>query len=132
MYEDEEDEEPAAEPFGEAEPEPEPPSRAAARARARARGPTEEPALTPQGHRRSAVTESDEIDYRMPKQSFLKRSNGAQKVDTKGIERAGAQLVETLTHFNVEARVIGTVTGPHVTRYELGSRPASRCRRSPS
>ena len=59
----------------------------------------------------------------MPKQSFLKRSNGAQKVDTKGIERAGAQLVETLSHFNVEARVMGTVTGPHVTRYELRLAP---------
>ena len=54
---------------------------------------------------------------------FLKRSNGAQKVDTKGIERTGAQLVETLGHFNVEARVIGTVTGPHVTRYELRLAP---------
>ena len=75
------------------------------------------------GHRRSAVTESDDIDYRMPKPSFLKRSNGAQKVDTKGIERKGGQLVETLNHFNVEARVIGTVTGPHVTRYELRLAP---------
>ena len=41
------------------------------------------------GNRRSPVTESDDIDYRMPKLSFLKRANGAQKLDTKGIERTG-------------------------------------------
>jgi DNA segregation ATPase FtsK/SpoIIIE, S-DNA-T family len=82
-----------------------------------------EPELTPMGHRRSPVTESDDIDYRMPKLSFLKRSSGAQKVDTKGIERVGGQLVEALSHFNVEARLIGTVGGPHVTRYELRLAP---------
>ena len=79
--------------------------------------------LTPMGNRRSPVTESDDIDYRMPKLSFLKRSTGAQKLDTKGIERTGGQLVEALSHFNVEARLIGTVSGPHVTRYELRLAP---------
>jgi DNA segregation ATPase FtsK/SpoIIIE, S-DNA-T family len=88
--------------------------------------PGEEPQqeeLTPMGNRRSAVTEADDIDYRMPRPSFLKRSSGAQKLDTKGIERTGAQLTQALSHFNVEARVIGTVTGPHVTRYELRLAP---------
>jgi DNA segregation ATPase FtsK/SpoIIIE, S-DNA-T family len=83
----------------------------------------EEPELTPMGNRRSPVTESDDIEYRMPKLSFLKRANGAQKLDTKGIERTGAQLVEALSHFNVEARLVGTVSGPHVTRYELRLAP---------
>jgi S-DNA-T family DNA segregation ATPase FtsK/SpoIIIE len=78
---------------------------------------------TPMGNRRSPVTESDDIDYRMPKLSFLKRANGAQKLDTKGIERTGGQLVEALSHFNVEARLVGTVSGPHVTRYELRLAP---------
>jgi DNA segregation ATPase FtsK/SpoIIIE, S-DNA-T family len=88
--------------------------------------PDEEPVqeeLTPMGNRRSAVTEADDVEYRMPKPAFLKRSNGAQKLDTKSIERVGAQLTEALSHFNVEARVIGTVTGPHVTRYELRLAP---------
>jgi DNA segregation ATPase FtsK/SpoIIIE, S-DNA-T family len=83
----------------------------------------EGPELTPMGNRRSPVTESDDIDYRMPKLSFLKRANGAQKLDTKGIERTGGQLVEALSHFNVEARLVGTVSGPHVTRYELRLAP---------
>jgi S-DNA-T family DNA segregation ATPase FtsK/SpoIIIE len=85
--------------------------------------PEEEPELTPMGNRRSPVTESDDIEYRMPKLSFLRRSSGAQKLDTKGIERVGTQLVEALSHFNVEARLIGTVGGPHVTRYELRLAP---------
>jgi DNA segregation ATPase FtsK/SpoIIIE, S-DNA-T family len=83
----------------------------------------EQPELTPMGNRRSPVTESDDLDYRLPNPSSLKRSNGAQKLDTKGVERVGAQLVEALSHFSVEGRVIGTVTGPHVTRYELRLAP---------
>ena len=85
--------------------------------------PEPEAELTPMGNRRSPVTESEDLDYRMPKLGFLKRSNGAQKVDTKGIERTGGMLTEALGHFNVDARVIGTVTGPHVTRYELRLAP---------
>src|SRR5215211_6296119 len=104
-----EDTEPEAELELELEPEPDEPGAAVE--------------LTPMGNRRSPVTESDDIDYRMPKLSFLKRSTGAQKLDTKGIERTGAQLVEALSHFNVEARLIGTVSGPHVTRYELRLAP---------
>jgi DNA segregation ATPase FtsK/SpoIIIE, S-DNA-T family len=83
----------------------------------------EQVALTPMGNRRAAVTESDDLDYTVPKPSFLRRSNGGQRLDTKGIERVGAQLVEALSHFSVEGRVIGTVTGPHVTRYELRLAP---------
>jgi DNA segregation ATPase FtsK/SpoIIIE, S-DNA-T family len=96
-----------------AEPEPEPPEPT----------PPDQTELTPMGNRRSQVTESDDLDYRLPKPSFLKRSNGNQKLDTKGVERVGGQLVEALSHFNVEGRVIGTVTGPHVTRYELRLAP---------
>jgi DNA segregation ATPase FtsK/SpoIIIE, S-DNA-T family len=83
----------------------------------------EQEELTPMGNRRSAVTEADDYKYRLPKPAFLKRSSGAQKVDTKGIERIGGQLVEALSHFKLDARVIGTVTGPHVTRYELRLAP---------
>ena len=45
--------------------------------------------LTPMGNRRSPVTESEDVDYLLPKPTFLKRSNGSQRVDTKGIERTG-------------------------------------------
>jgi DNA segregation ATPase FtsK/SpoIIIE, S-DNA-T family len=110
IYEDEEEPEPEPEPTEELVEPPE-------------EEPIEEEELTPMGNRRSAVTEADDLDYRMPNPTFLKRSNGAQKLDTKGIERVGAQLTEALSHFNVEGRVIGTVTGPHVTRYEMRLAP---------
>ncbi|MET0615918.1 MAG: DNA translocase FtsK [Thermoleophilaceae bacterium] len=115
VHETEEFEEYEPEPDFEPEPEPEP-----------AVEPVEEPdevELTPMGNKRSPVTESDDIDYTLPKVSFLKRSSGAQKVDTKGIERIGSQLVQALSHFNVDARLIGSVGGPHVTRYELRLAP---------
>jgi S-DNA-T family DNA segregation ATPase FtsK/SpoIIIE len=83
----------------------------------------DEEELTPMGNRRSPVTESDDLDYRLPKDKFLTRSNGGQKTDVKGIERGGRQVVEALTHFNVDAQVTGTVSGPHVTRYELRLAP---------
>ncbi len=108
--EDEEDE-----PWEEPEPEPLP--------QPDSDGEPEQEELTPMGNRRSAVTEADDYNYRLPKPAFLKRSNGAQKVDTKGIARIGGQLVEALSHFKLDARVIGTVTGPHVTRYELRLAP---------
>jgi DNA segregation ATPase FtsK/SpoIIIE, S-DNA-T family len=104
--------------FDEFEPEPEPEPEYE-----EPEGDEPEVELTPMGNRRSPVTESDDIEYRMPKLSFLKRSSGAQKLDTKGIERVGGQLVEALSHFNVEARLMGTVGGPHVTRYELRLAP---------
>ena len=83
----------------------------------------EEEALTPMGNRRSTVTEADDVVYRMPKPSFLARSNGGPKIDTKAVERVGVQLTEALSHFSVDGQVIGTVTGPHVTRYELRLAP---------
>ncbi len=110
---------------------------AAAAGAAGAAAPTteadEEVALTPRGNKRSPVTEADDVVYKLPKPTFLTRSNGAQKQDTKGIERAGQQLVEALSHFNVDARVVGTVSGParDALRAAAGAR-GSRCRRSPS
>ncbi len=125
LYEDDDDvvEDPVEEPFVPVDLEPEPLPEPLPPPEPVAGDAEDEPALTPQGNRRSAVTESDEIDYRMPKPSFLKHSSGAQKVDTKGIARTGGQLVETLSHFNVDGKVIGTVTGPHITRYELRLAP---------
>ena len=45
------------------------------------------------------------------------------KPDTAGQERIAAQLVEALSHFGVQAKIVGTVAGPHITRYELRLAP---------
>jgi len=84
--------------------------------------PVQQP-LTPMGNARTGVTEADDVDYTLPKPQFLKHSNGKPKVKSGADERVGAQLVEALGHFGVEAQVVGSVSGPHVTRYELRLAP---------
>jgi S-DNA-T family DNA segregation ATPase FtsK/SpoIIIE len=80
--------------------------------------------LTPQGRYRSSVTDSPEFEWTRPDPAFLKRSSAeAAKPDTAGQEKTAAQLVEALGHFGVEAKVIGKVAGPHITRYELRLAP---------
>jgi DNA segregation ATPase FtsK/SpoIIIE, S-DNA-T family len=80
--------------------------------------------LTPMGNKRGALTEADaDADYKLPNVSLLKRSNGKQKSDPAAEARTGAQLVEALSHFDIPAQVVGTVAGPHVTRYELRLQP---------
>jgi DNA segregation ATPase FtsK/SpoIIIE, S-DNA-T family len=89
---------------------------------------TDEPgvtrSLTPQGRYRPEVTESPDFEWTVPGPDFLKRSSEeAARPDTAGQEKVAAQLVEALGHFGVEARVIGNVAGPHITRYELRLAP---------
>jgi len=79
--------------------------------------------LTPMGNPRSGVTEADDLDYALPSARFLERSKARQKPDTTVTDRVGAQLVEALGHFGVEAKIVGSVSGPHVTRYELRLAP---------
>src|SRR4051794_20202263 len=82
--------------------------------------------LTPQGRFRSSVTEADDFEYALPSPGLLQRSSGKATVDTKGQQRTGTQLVEALGHFGVDAQVVGTVAGPHVTRYELRLAPGTK------
>jgi S-DNA-T family DNA segregation ATPase FtsK/SpoIIIE len=57
----------------------------------------------------------------------LTRSTGEQaRPDTAGQERTATSLVEALGHFGVDAKVIGTVAGPHITRYELRLAPGTK------
>ncbi len=79
--------------------------------------------LTPMGNRRTGVTEAEDLSYDLPRAAFLKHSNGKAKPRSAADDRVGAQLVESLGHFGVEAQVVGSVSGPHVTRYELRLAP---------
>jgi S-DNA-T family DNA segregation ATPase FtsK/SpoIIIE len=82
--------------------------------------------LTPQGARRSSVTESEELRYRLPDPRFLKRSGGGAGPDTSDQEKVARTLVETLGHFGIEAAVVGRVTGPRVTRHEISLAPGTK------
>jgi S-DNA-T family DNA segregation ATPase FtsK/SpoIIIE len=83
--------------------------------------------LTPQGRYRGSITDDPSFEWRVPRARFLVRSTGeAAKPDTAGQEQVAATLVETLGHFGIEAKVIGRVTGPHITRYELRLAPGTK------
>ncbi|TMK64685.1 MAG: DNA translocase FtsK [Actinobacteria bacterium] len=82
--------------------------------------------LTPQGNRRSEVTEAADVEYTLPKTSLLRRSKGSAKVDVAAQERTGKELVEALGHFGIQSQIVGAVCGPHVTRYELRLEPGTK------
>ncbi|MBV9426067.1 MAG: DNA translocase FtsK [Solirubrobacterales bacterium] len=83
--------------------------------------------LTPQGRYRAAITDDPNFEWRIPSRRFLTRSNGeAQAPDTAGQEQVAATLLETLGHFGIEAKLVGRVTGPHITRYEIRLAPGTK------
>ncbi len=89
---------------------------------------SEAEALTPQGRYRSAVTDDPEFVWELPDPSRLLTRSGAEadRPDTVGQARTARSLVEALGHFGVQAKVIGTVAGPHITRYELRLAPGTK------
>jgi DNA segregation ATPase FtsK/SpoIIIE, S-DNA-T family len=96
-----------------------------ARAEADGVGPEQ---LTPQGRLRGSVTDDPGFVWELPDASrLLTRSSSEQtRPDTAGQERTATSLVEALGHFGVQAKVIGTVAGPHITRYELRLAPGTK------
>ena len=87
-----------------------------------------EVARTPQGERRTrgGITESDEIDYKLPSPDVLERGGHDPGPDPRDREAVGRALLETLGSFGVEAEIVGTVIGPHVSRYELRLAPGTK------
>jgi S-DNA-T family DNA segregation ATPase FtsK/SpoIIIE len=86
--------------------------------------PEDEAERTPMGNKRGGMTEADEsFVYKLPNVNVLKRSKSAAKADPVEEARVGAQLVEALSHFGIASQIVGTVAGPHVTRYELRLAP---------
>jgi len=84
--------------------------------------------LTPMGSKRG-VTTSEEIDYRPPPAKSLERGKGDKGPDPRDQEITGRKLVETLGHFGVEAKIVGVISGPHVSRYELRLAPGIKVKK---
>ena len=83
--------------------------------------------LTPMGEKRGGVTESEEIDYEPPvAEQVLERGAPDKGPDKRDHEEIARNLLETLGHFGVEAKIVGTVSGPHVSRYELKLAPGTK------
>ncbi|HEX4343943.1 MAG TPA: DNA translocase FtsK [Solirubrobacteraceae bacterium] len=80
--------------------------------------------LTPQGRLRGSITDDPDFHWQLPSVGLLKRSTAEQtRPDTAGQAKTAARLVEALGHFGVESKIVGTVAGPHITRFELRLAP---------
>ncbi len=84
--------------------------------------------LTPMGTKRG-VTTSEEIDYRPPPAKSLERGKGDKGPDPRDQQAIGRKLIETLGHFGVEAKIVGVVSGPHVSLYELRLAPGIKVKK---
>jgi DNA segregation ATPase FtsK/SpoIIIE, S-DNA-T family len=86
------------------------------------------PGTTPQGNLRG-VTTSEEIDYQLPSPRVLERGKGDKGPDPKDQQLTGRKLIEALGHFGVEAKIVGVVSGPHVSLYELRLAPGIKVKK---
>jgi S-DNA-T family DNA segregation ATPase FtsK/SpoIIIE len=84
--------------------------------------------ITPQGNLRG-VTTSEEIDYKLPSPRVLERGKGDKGPDPRDQQITGRKLIETLGHFGVEAKIVGVVSGPHVSLYELRLAPGIKVKK---
>ncbi len=67
-----------------------------------------------------------EAEYRLPDRELLRRSAPANGSSPETGERVAEALVQTLAHFGVDASVVGQISGPRVTRYELQLAPGTK------
>jgi S-DNA-T family DNA segregation ATPase FtsK/SpoIIIE len=65
-------------------------------------------------------------DYRLPDRELLRRSAPGSGPDGDHCARVAEALVQTLANFGVDATVIGQISGPRVTRYELQLAPGTK------
>ena len=65
-------------------------------------------------------------EYRLPDRGILRRSSAASEVSGDVAERTAAALVQTLKHFGIDATIVGQISGPRVTRYELQLAPGTK------
>jgi DNA segregation ATPase FtsK/SpoIIIE, S-DNA-T family len=65
-------------------------------------------------------------DYRLPDRAVLRRAPEKPAESGESAARVADLLVQTLAHFGVEATVIGQISGPRVTRFELQLAPGTK------
>ena len=65
-------------------------------------------------------------EYRLPDRSLLKASAAVAGDNGVASARIAEQLVKTLSHFGVDATIVGQIAGPRVVRYELQLAPGTK------
>ncbi len=69
---------------------------------------------------------SERAEYRLPDAGVLRVSPERGDDSGEASARVAELLVQTLAHFGVEATVIGEISGPRVTRFELQLAPGTK------
>jgi S-DNA-T family DNA segregation ATPase FtsK/SpoIIIE len=64
-------------------------------------------------------------DYRLPDRTLLRESSPAKRPATSD-QRIAEALVQALANFGVDATIVGQISGPRVTRYELQLAPGTK------
>ena len=72
------------------------------------------------------ATPSPAGEYRLPDRAILHRSAPGTGPSAQASERIAEALVQTLSHFGIDATVVGEISGPRVTRYELQLAPGTK------
>jgi S-DNA-T family DNA segregation ATPase FtsK/SpoIIIE len=72
------------------------------------------------------ITSETAAEYRLPDRTLLRRSAPGSGPDADHSARVAEALVQTLANFGVEATVVGQISGPRVTRYELQLAPGTK------
>jgi DNA segregation ATPase FtsK/SpoIIIE, S-DNA-T family len=65
-------------------------------------------------------------EYELPDRNILRRAPAASELSSDVAERTASALVQTLQHFGIEATIVGQISGPRVTRYELQLAPGTK------
>jgi S-DNA-T family DNA segregation ATPase FtsK/SpoIIIE len=65
-------------------------------------------------------------EYELPDRNVLRISQPKEGASSETAARVADLLVQTLSHFGIDATVIGQISGPRVTRYELQLAPGTK------
>ena len=76
-----------------------------------------------------AFEDAEKRHWVLPDPGVLERLGEGKGETAETIGAVSRHLVETLGHFGIEAHIIGTVSGPRVTRYELQLAPGIKVSR---
>src|SRR5437763_2108304 len=71
-------------------------------------------------------TAGEHEEYQLPDRGILRRAPAASELSSDVAERTASALVQTLAHFGVDATIVGQISGPRVTRYELQLAPGTK------
>jgi S-DNA-T family DNA segregation ATPase FtsK/SpoIIIE len=72
------------------------------------------------------VTTEPAADYRLPDRELLRTSPPGGNGNSEQSAKVADALVQTLANFGVQATVVGRISGPRVTRYELQLAPGTK------